>query len=78
MGGKCNECSGLRMQVGRLKKQLEQVDKKDIPDLRPYISKVDVLKNLVDEGDLEAVKDRLYLEINNLKTIFEKLIKDFT
>jgi hypothetical protein len=73
---KCNECAGLRMQVGRLKKKVEEGERIEIPDLIPYVSKIDVLKNLVDQGDLEAVKKELYKELANFKGIFKQLIRD--
>jgi hypothetical protein len=71
-----NELKGLRMQNGKLKKQLEKGDRKSIPDLKPYISKVDRLKNLADNiGDSELL-DALNAELNNFKTLFKQLIRD--
>jgi hypothetical protein len=74
---KCNDLlKGLRMQNGKLKKQLEEGDKKPIPDLKPYISKVDRLKNLADNiGDGKLIEE-LGAELNNFKTIFKQLIRD--
>lgn len=69
-----NELKGLRMQNGKLKKQAS--GKKDIPNLEPYISKVDRLKNIADNiGDDELIK-AIGAELNNFKTLFQKLIQD--
>jgi hypothetical protein len=73
---KCNDCAGLRMKVGKLEKKLREAGRIDLPDLRPYLGKVDTLKNLIDNNDVDGFKKKLYAELNNLKTIFEKLIAD--
>lgn len=69
-----NELKGLRMQNGKLKKQVG--GKKNIPNLRPYISKLDVLKNLADNIGDSALVEGVNVEINNFKTLFEQLIRD--
>lgn len=84
-----DKIKGLTMREGRLKKRIDDLESGnaisyEIPDLSPYIAKVDVLDNLANNLDnahsqefIDSLVSKIREESNNLRTIFQKLIIDF-